>query len=137
MMPNPISNAIAVDSSALVALLRNEPDAIEIREKIKAARIIIISTITRVELTMVIVGNRDESAQAAIDDLLREIGVFMVPFDGEQAHIAEIAFTRYGKGRHKAALNFGDCMTYALAKALGVPLLFKGTDFAATDIVVA
>jgi len=86
---------------------------------------------------MVAAGRRDMAGIELIDRLLSDIGAFVVPFDARQAQLARETYIRYGKGRHKAALNFGDCMTYALAKTLGVPLLFKGTDFAATDIAVA
>ena len=71
-----------------------------------------------------------------LDDLLRDIAAVIVPFTDDQADIARDAFIRYGKGRHKAGLNFGDCASYALAKAEAEPLLFKGTDFGATDVEV-
>jgi ribonuclease VapC len=71
------------------------------------------------------------------DLFIMSAGIELVPVDADQAHIARQAFRQYGKGRHRAALNFGDCFSYALAKATGLPLLFKGTDFAQTDLQIA
>jgi ribonuclease VapC len=86
---------------------------------------------------MVTVGQGDVAAARDLDDLLAELGIIVIPFDSHQADIARDAFARYGKGRHPAALNFGDCAAYALAIAEAEPLLFKGTDFGATDVEVA
>ena len=85
---------------------------------------------------MVVIGRRDVAAVVELDRLLEEFGIVIAPFDEHQADIARDALARYGKGRHPAALNFGDCAAYALAIAEAEPLLFKGIDFGKTDVEV-
>jgi ribonuclease VapC len=129
---------IAIDSSALVTILQNEPDALLFAEAIGAAEAIVVSAVTFFETSMVLAGRvQDETAWRLFDALIRRAKIEIVPFDAAQAANARAAFLKYGKGRHRAALNFGDCAAYALAKSKGVPLLYKGADFAKTDIVSA
>lgn len=92
---------------------------------------------TFVELSMVVESQLGSSAERQIDTLFRRTGIVIEPVTVEHGHLARQAFLDYGKGRHKAGLNFGDCFSYALAKATGEPLLFKGNDFGLTDIQAA
>lgn len=120
-----------VDSSALVAMLRDEDDAVEFATAIEAAETVLVSAATLVETSLVI-GPR---AQTRLDRLLAEASVTVAPFDAEQATVARTAHLRYGRGSgSKARLNLGDCFSYALAKSTGLPLLFKGNDFTHTDL---
>ena len=129
---------IAIDSSELVAILQNEPDALLFAEAIGGAEAIVVSAVTLFETSMVLAGRvQDETAWRLLDALIGRAKIEIVPFDAGQAAIARAAFLKYGKGRHPAALNFGDCASYALAKSKGAPLLYKGADFARTDIVSA
>jgi ribonuclease VapC len=129
---------ITIDSSALVAILQNEPDALLFAEAIGAAEAIVVSAVTFFETSMVLAGRvQHETAWRLLDALIGRAKIEIVPFDARQAGIARAAFLKYGKGRHPAALNFGDCASYALAKSKGAPLLYKGADFAKTDIVSA
>ncbi|MBT3069865.1 type II toxin-antitoxin system VapC family toxin [Rhodomicrobium sp. Az07] len=129
---------MAVDSSALVAILRLEPDAKALLGALVAARGRVISALNVLETSLVLAGREgDGSVFAPLDAFIAEAGIEIVSFDAGQAAAARAAFLRYGKGRHPAALNFGDCAAYALARSRGVPLLFKGDDFAKTDIAAA
>ena len=129
---------IAIDSSALVAILRKEPDALLFAEAIGAAEAIVVSAVTFFETSMVLAGRvQDKTAWWLLDALIGRAKIEIVPFDAGQAAIARAAFLKYGKGRHPAALNFGDCAAYALAKSRNIPVLYKGADFAKTDIVSA
>jgi len=129
---------IAVDSSALVAILRLEPDAKALLGALVAARGRVMSALNMLETSLVLAGREgDGSVFAPLDEFMAEAGIVIVPFDTEQAGQARAAFLRYGKGRHPAALNFGDCAAYALARSRGLPLLYKGDDFTRTDIVPA
>jgi ribonuclease VapC len=126
---------MVIDSSALIAILFDEPDRLALERAIEADPARLVSSVTKLEAGMVMIGQRG-SAQP-LDRLLAKISSTIVPFDEQQADIARDAFARYGKGRHRAALNFGDCAAYALAMAEAEPLLFKGTDFGDTDVEVA
>lgn len=86
---------------------------------------------------MVRIGRGRAQLADELDNLLDELGIELVPFDEPQARESQRAFIRFGKGRHPAGLNFGDCISYALARSMGLPLLFKGDDFAKTDVVPA
>lgn len=86
---------------------------------------------------MVMVGRGPVESAQGLDNLITELSVEIVPFDDEQARQSRAAFIRFGKGRHPAGLNFGDCVSYALARSMDLPLLFKGEDFARTDVVSA
>jgi ribonuclease VapC len=125
---------MVIDSSALVAILLGEPDRGRLQSAIEAKEVRLVSAITKLEAGMVMIGRLGPQGGVEFQNLLALIGARVVPFDERQADIARDAFVRYGKGRHKAGLNFGDCATYALAIAEAEPLLFKGTDFGATDV---
>lgn len=126
-----------VDSSAIIAILRNEPDASAMSEILQQALICRISAVTYVEAGVVSDSNRNPILSRRFDDLLRELRVQIEPVTAKQAEIARQAYRDFGKGRHKAGLNFGDCFSYALAKEMDEPLLFKGSDFRHTDVEVA
>jgi ribonuclease VapC len=125
---------MVIDTSAFVAILRNEPEAIVFRRAIAVSSIRLASALSKLEASMVVLGRRGSPGLVELDRLFAELAITFVPFDEHQADIARDAFARFGKGRHRAGLNFGDCATYALAKAEAEPLLFKGTDFGATDV---
>jgi len=127
---------MVIDSSALIAILRNEPEGDVFRRSILRSEVRLLSAVSKLEASMVAIGVGDPAGALDLDDLLRELTVVVVPFDEHHADIARDAFARYGKGRHPAGLNFGDCAAYALAIAEAEPLLFKGTDFGATDVEV-
>lgn len=133
-----VPRLIAIDSSALVAILRREAEADRFLQAIAAADGRLLSSVSLLETSMVLAGRTgDATAWADLDTLLSRAGVQVVAQDAELAEAARRAFPRYGKGRHPAALNMGDCASYALAKTRGVPLLFKGDDFPRTDLTSA
>jgi ribonuclease VapC len=125
---------MVIDSSALIAVLRREPEEQEFRNAIKLASSRLLSASTRVETGIVALGLAGEVGLEQVDALLETLRVETVPLSADHARLAIDAFRHFGKGRHPAGLNFGDCFSYALAKATGEPLLFKGDDFAQTDI---
>jgi ribonuclease VapC len=125
---------MVIDASALIAILWDEPEARAFQDAIRVDSVRLVSAVTKLEAGMAAVGQRQRAGGLDLDRLLTRIGATIVPFDDDQADIAREAFARFGKGRHKAALNFGDCASYALAIAEAEPLLFKGTDFGATDV---
>jgi len=127
-----------IDTSAIVAILRQEPEARRFAEAIEAAPVRRISATTYVEIGAVIDGARDPVASRLVDELLARAGIIIEPVTAAQARIAREAYRDFGKGSgHAAGLNFGDCFAYALAKATGEPLLFKGDDFSHTDVAAA
>ena len=127
-----------IDTSALVAILRDEPEARAFAEAIEAAAERRISAATYVEVGAVIDGGRDPVASRLVDRLLEVAQIAIEPVTEGQARIAREAHRDFGKGSgHAAGLNFGDCFAYALAKSTGEPLLFKGDDFGHTDVVAA
>ncbi len=129
---------IALDSSALVAILRMEPDARELLRALVNAQGRMMSALNQLETSLVLAGaTGDGSIWTSLDAFLIEAQVEIVPLDAEQAEIAREAFLRFGKGRHPAALTFSECAAYALAKSRNAPLLFKGGGFRNTDIVPA
>jgi ribonuclease VapC len=129
---------VIVDTSALVAILREEADAAVYAASIHAAKRSRISAGTLLETAIVIDGNRNVRLSRRLDALLKQMGIVTEPVTEEQAHIARHAYQDYGKGSgHPARLNFGDCFAYALARVTGEPLLFKGDDFIHTDITPA
>jgi ribonuclease VapC len=129
---------IVADTSALIAILRDEPDAARYLRVIAFADLCLMASLSVLEASTVLAGrDGDESAWAGLDQLIARAGIEVVAQDRTQADLARIAFLRFGKGRHPAALNIGDCAAYALAKARDLPLLFKGDDFSRTDVVVA
>lgn len=125
---------IVVDTSVLIAILKQEPEGETLLELIDSADHVVIGTPTFFEYLMVSTGSLGAEQESDARALLDELGVEIIAWTREHADFAMAAFVRFGKGRHSASLNFGDCMAYALAKALDAPLLFKGNDFAATDV---
>ena len=123
-----------LDTSALVGVLYGEPEARDFVERIRAADVCRISVANHVELSMVVESQLGPNGTRQADAFLRRAGVVVEPVTIEQGDLARQAFLDFGKGRHKAGLNFGDCFAYALARATGEALLFKGGDFALTDI---
>ena len=124
-----------LDTSALIAILRDEPEERRFVEVLEAAPHIRMSAVNFVEAAAAIDSNRDPVASRRLDDLLREAGVRIEPVTERQARIARQAYRDFGKGSgHPARLNFGDCFAYALAKSAREPLLFKGKDFSHTDV---
>ena len=123
-----------LDTSALAAIFFGEPDAAKYAQVIHDADRCLMSAANFVELAMVIEGQIGPEAGRQCDMFFRRAGIVIEPVTVEQAHLARQAFLDFGKGRHPANLNFGDCFAYALAKATGAPLLFKGQDFSKTDI---
>jgi ribonuclease VapC len=129
---------VIVDTSALIAILRDEPEAPACAKAIGAASRRRISAANFVEAAIVIDASRDPVASRRFEDLVREAQLVVEPVTEAQARIAREAYRDFGKGSgHPAKLNFGDCFAYALARATGEPLLFKGNDFAHTDIAPA
>ena len=127
---------MVIDTSALVAIFLAEPERKHFLDLIVEAGTPLISAANALETGIVLEAKRGEAAGREFDLFLVRANLQVVPVDGEQVEIARSAWRKYGKGRHSAALNFGDCFAYALAKSSGEPLLAKGTDFALTDIEV-
>jgi ribonuclease VapC len=125
---------IVIDSSALVAILRDEPERRVFIDAIVDHGEPRLSAATYVEASMVMELRLGDRGGREVDVLMEDVGLVVVPVDQAQATIAREAFRRFGKGRHRAALNFGDCFVYALARILDAPVLVKGDDFALTDL---
>jgi ribonuclease VapC len=125
---------VILDTSALIAVLYGEPEQADFVQLIHDAESCRVSVVSFVELSMVVESQLGPEAGRQVDTLFRRTGIVIEPVTVEHGHLARQAFLDYGKGRHKAGLNFGDCFSYALAKATGEPLLFKGRDFSKTDI---
>jgi ribonuclease VapC len=129
---------IVVDSSALIAILRREPEADVFLYIIAVAEGCLLSAVSWLETSMVLAGRSgDAMSWTELDALIARAGIEVVAHDAELAEAARTAFLRYGRGRHPAALNLGDCASYALAKRHDLPLLFKGDDFSRTDLRAA
>lgn len=128
---------IALDTSAVVAILLAEPEKSQFLDMIDQADRCIVSAVSRVEMSLVLEGRNGDIGKLELDNFFRVSGAEIVAVTLQQVDLAIDAFRRFGRGRHKAGLNMGDCFSYALAKALDVPLLFKGDDFARTDLKVA
>lgn len=126
-----------VDSSAILAILFNEDDAERYARATTDAETCRISAANFVEVAIVVEAQTKATGSRQFDAFFRRAGIIIEPVTEEQAHIARQAYTDFGKGRHKAGLNFGDCFAYALAKTTGETLLFKGEDFKKTDIASA
>ena len=127
---------MVIDSSVLIAVLLMEPDAEQFLNILADAEELYISAVSLLETAMVIEYKKGQSGADKLDELLVELVPNIVEFDQNQASLARNAWRAYGKGRHPAKLNFGDCCSYALAKQLNKPLLFKGNDFSQTDLSV-
>jgi ribonuclease VapC len=128
---------MVVDTSAIVAILLGEPDADRFARAIAAAPVRLLSAVNRVELSLVIEGRKGDAGRRALDAFLAEAAIVVADIGAEQATLAIEAFRRFGRSRHPAGLNIGDCFAYALARATDEPLLFKGQDFARTDVRAA
>ena len=127
---------MVIDSSALVAIIFDEPERQRLEDAMQLDSSRLVSAVTKLESSIVLFGRSGRALLDELDRLLARIAATIVPFDDHQSEIARDAFARFGKGRHRAALNFGDCAAYALSVAEAEPLLFKGTDFGATDVEV-
>ena len=125
---------MVIDSSAIVAIAFNEPEAAAFESRIADDPVRLISAATILEIAMVIETRLGEPGGSELDLWLHKAGVEIVAVDAEQADLARRAWRRFGKGRHPAGLNYGDCFSYALAATRQEPLLFKGNDFSQTDI---
>lgn len=125
---------MVLDTSALLALLLDEPEAEEFRTAVEEDSTRLVSAATLLETALVIEARKGEPGGRELDALIDKADVIVVPVDAEHVSEARRAYRRFGKGRHEAGLNFGDVFAYALARSAGEPLLFKGTDFAKTDI---
>jgi ribonuclease VapC len=129
---------IVVDTSAVIAVLRREAEADTFLRIIAQADMCLMSAVSYTEASLVLAGRMgDRTMWHGLDALLARATIQIIPHDADLATLAREAFLRFGKGRHRAALNFGDCATYALAKARELPLLFKGKDFSETDLAAA
>jgi ribonuclease VapC len=128
---------MVIDSSALLAILQDEPERRAMIEAIEGADRRCLSVVNLVEASIVIETRRGPAAARLLDALVERAGMEVIGVDLEQGALARSAFARYGKGRHSAGLNFGDCFAYALARAFGDSLLFKGDDFSQTDVMPA
>lgn len=126
-----------LDSSAVIAVLRAEPEASQFARKIESAGRCRISAVSYVESAIVIDSSRDPISSRRFDDFFRASGILVEGVTPKQAEIARDAYRDFGKGHHTAGLNFGDCFAYALAKEVDEPLLFKGNDFRKTDVRIA
>ena len=126
-----------LDTSALVAILYGEPEAAAFAQLIHDADVCRMSVANYVELAMVVESQLGSDAMQQTQAFFRRAAIALEPVTIDHGELARQAFLDFGKGRHKAGLNFGDCFAYALAKATGEPLLFKGNDFVHTDITPA
>ncbi len=128
---------MVIDTSAVLAILQREPESERFAALIEADSIRLISAVSVLEAGMLAEVRKGEPGALELDNFILRGQLQAVPFDAEQSGIARLAFRRFGKGRHPAGLNFGDCAAYALASTRGEPLLFKGADFSKTDIAQA
>ena len=128
---------MVIDTSAIVAILRDEPRADALRRAIVADPVRLVPATCVFEARMVLVSRRGEHVIAEIDLWLTKIGANVIPVDADLVDVATRAWLSYGKGRHPASLNFADCLSYALAKRADEPLLFVGEDFSKTDVRAA
>jgi ribonuclease VapC len=128
---------MVIDTSALVALLEMEPEAARIAQAIEADPVRLISAAVLVEASIVLESRRGDAAARELELALARAGFVVEAVTAEHAELARQAWRRFGKGRHPAGLNYGDCFSYALSRATGESLLFKGDDFAQTDVTPA
>lgn len=125
---------MVIDTSALIAILLGEPESARLAKAIAETPVRLMSAFSALETAIVIEAKKDESGGRELDLLLHRAQVDIVPLNAEQMALARSAWRRFGKGRHAAGLNLGDCCAYALSKYAGYPLLFKGDDFPQTDL---
>jgi ribonuclease VapC len=128
---------MVLDASVLVAMQLRETRAGEFMQKIVDTPAVLVGAPTVCEAAMVLIGRQGDHAALLLNHALRAMEVEVVPFTEEHYAAAASAFLRFGKGRHPAALNYGDCMAYAVASVSGLPLLYTGADFSKTDIASA
>ena len=128
---------MVLDSSAIVAIHLREPGHERLIERVDAAEVVVVGVPTLLETAMVLTARLGQDARPMVFAFLRRLEAEVVPFNEEHLDAAATAFIRFGRGRHAAALNFGDCMSYAVASVAGMPLLFTGEDFSRTDIAQA
>ncbi len=124
-----------LDSSAILAILLAEPDSDRLLRAVTEAKVVAVGAPTLVETAIVLGSRLGRDARPLLNDFLREAEIEIIPFTADHYDLAVDAFQQYGKGRHPAALNFGDCLAYAVARVSGLPLLFTGDDFSRTDLV--
>jgi ribonuclease VapC len=127
---------MVLDTSALLAIMFDEPDAAAFRRAIETDPVRLLSAASLVETGIVIEARVGEAGGRELDLLLQKAAVEVIPVDVVQADLARHAFRQFGRGRHLAGLNYGDCFAYALSQSAGEPLLFKGDDFSKTDVMV-
>ena|SRR5436305_11066956 len=125
---------MVIDSSALFAILNDEPERHAFNEAIQAAQSRVMSAATLVEVSIIVETRFGAQGLYDLDLFVEKAGIEVLAVDREQAYAARKAFSRFGKGRHAAGLNYGDCFSYALATVRGEPLLYKGVDFRQTDV---
>lgn len=128
---------MTLDSSALIAILFAEPNYLDLVDRILEADHVRVGAPTLVEAGIVFAGRRGARSAESVEGLVRELNVTIVPFGEAEWHVAMEAFRRFGRGRHAAALNYGDCLAYATARTARDTLLFVGDDFSKTDITPA
>lgn len=128
---------MVLDTSAIISILLQEPDSEQLVGCIGRSKIVIVGAPTVAEAAIVLSAKLKRDARPIVDGFLREAEVEVIPFSREHYEVAVEAFQRYGKGRHPAALNFGDCLTYAIAYLAQFPLLATGNDFRRTDLKMA
>lgn len=127
---------MVIDTSALAAILQREPERRRFIEAIEAADARLMSVATFVEISIVIEARHGAEGLRDLDHFIGRAGIDLVSVEAEHGTVARGAFSRFGRGRHRAGLNYGDCFSYALAISTGEPLLFKGDDFAHTDVTM-
>jgi ribonuclease VapC len=125
---------MVIDTSALVAILQNEPERRQFNEAIEAAEVRSMSTASFVETSIILESRFGADGVRDLDLFIGKAQIALAPVDADHAHLARDGFRKYGKGRHPAGLNYGDCFSYALARSQDEPLLFKGKDFSKTDV---
>ena len=128
---------MVVDTSAILAIVLDEPERVPYLKAMIAAPMIKLSIATGLEASIVAFSRKGHVGEKAVENLIADLSIQLVPVDRDQFRIACSGFRLYGKGRHPAGLNYGDLFAYALSKVSGEPLLFKGDDFSKTDVVAA
>jgi len=128
---------VVLDSSAIIAIHTREQGHQGLQTRIEEAKLVVVGTPTLVETAMVLSSRLGHDARPQLRGWLRDFNIEVLPFTETHADAAIVAFRRFGKGRHAAALSMGDCMAYAVASTTGLPLLCVGGDFARTDITLA
>jgi ribonuclease VapC len=129
-------SALALDTSAIIAILNSEDDAELLHAQLLNASELFLSAVSFVETAIVLENKFGPSGSRDLEDFLRDHDIKILPVDAAQSRAALLAYWRFGRNLHSARLNFGDCFSYALAKVQGIPLLFKGGDFSKTDVPI-